>query len=186
MQDYGVNVAGTPVPPPTRTRRRQLRQRRPALLTHDVELDNAFCNSVTRTGSCSTSSARRTCATSPSRTSSTGQGSYFARGEADKTKPNGDEGPLRFEHVTYSARPCDGCAVGAIKLYRHWTGIEVLDSVFNADTAAYGKRAYNRLPVRDRRLVQHRGWTIRNDAFTDWAEAIHVEPVIDDPGYCYY
>jgi hypothetical protein len=190
VRDYGVNLAGTGC---ATTNQGSVASRfvnsGQHILTHDVELErfNAFCNSVTDWIVFDFFGSQDVRYVAVENVSSTDQGSYFARGEADKTKANGNEGPLRFQSISYSARPCDGCPVGAFKLYRHWTGIEVLDSVFAANTAAYGGASYN--PGYQFAIgasCNTRGWTIRNDAFLDWAEAIHIEPVIaDDPGYCF-
>ena len=190
VQDYGVNVAGTACATANQgSVASRFVNSGQHIVTHDVELKrfNAFCNSVTDWIVFDFFGSQDVRYVAVENVSSTEQGSYLARGEADKTKPNGNEGPLRFAHVSYSARPCDGCAVGAIKLYRHWTGVEVLDSVFDAKTAVYGGASYN--PGYQFAIgasCNTRGWTIRNDAFLDWSEAIHLEPVIaDDPGYCY-
>lgn len=190
VQDYGVDVAGTACATADQgAAASRFVNSGQHILTHDVELKrfNAFCKSVTDWIVFDFFGSQDVRYVAVENVSSTEQGSYFARGEADKTKPGGDEGPLRFANVSYRARPCDGCAVGAIKLYRHWTGIEVLDSVFDADTAAYGGASYN--PGYQFAIgasCNTRGWTVRNNAFLDWSEAIHIEPVIaDDPGYCF-
>ncbi|MDX2169659.1 MAG: hypothetical protein SF182_21495 [Deltaproteobacteria bacterium] len=189
VRDYGVNLAGTACATTNQgTAASRFLNSGVHIFTHDVELErfNKFCNSITDWIVFDFFGSNDVRYVAVENVSSIEQGSYFARGEADKTKPNGDEGPLRFQHVTMTARPCDGCAVAAFKLYRHWTGIELLDSVLDANTAAYGGASYQAgYQFAVGASCNTRQWTIRNNRFSDWMETIQIEPVISEPGYCY-
>lgn len=91
-------------------------------------------------------------------------------------------GPYRFDHLTVRPQGPPGGFAHGIKLWDYIDGIDVLQSVFDANPADWQPCA-SRLDVDGCEPTYavtaaqcSRGWTIRGNEFRDWKYAIGVQP----------
>ena len=121
----------------------------------------------------------------------TENGAWFARGEAvPQSGPLAEIGPYRFQHVTRTARGCnfsqcgDAAATTGFRLWGYMTGIEVIDSVWDANVAAWEpKPEGGPIGARLMSIAQcSRDWDVRNNEIIDHKVAIDVQGFSD--GFC--
>lgn len=115
-------------------------------------------------------------------------GDWFVRGEAIADAI--ETGPYRFQHITRRLRGCnaDDCgksaAATSFRIWGYVTGIEILDSIWDAQVAAWQPWAEG--PPMGARFVSagpcSRDWTIRNNHVLDHKVALDVYG--HSPGYC--
>lgn len=109
-----------------------------------------------------------------------GFGSFFVRGTG-----NLGSGPYRFEGITAKARGANGDAVAGFKLWNETNGIEIIDSVFDANVATWTPLASGGAPSYAITAAQcTRDWTIRNNLIRDWKQGINVQPYAGGSGFC--
>lgn len=98
-------------------------------------------------------------------------------------------GPYRFEHLTVRPHGLPGGHARGIELWGEIDGIEVLDSVFDADPASWSPcpRGLEMGACEPTTAITAapctRGWTIRGNVFREWKSAITVRPDAG-PGVC--
>ncbi len=111
--------------------------------------------------------------------------SWLTRGAGpdDASKENG---PFRFQNLTVTAHGCSASvcgAVGATTMFKLWgyvSGVEILDSVFDLQAAAWqpgGNPSHGITPAQC-----SRDWTIRNNEFIDFQKVLNVKGYA--PGFC--
>lgn len=106
-------------------------------------------------------------------------GSYFARG----TLGNVDiEGPLRFQNISYTALGCSAnicgntgqaATVTGFKLWGTVDGIEVIDSIFDANLSVWSPRSLGPINAVVANACS-KDWTVRNNLLRDWANTVIV------------
>ncbi|MEM9593501.1 MAG: hypothetical protein AAGD06_04535 [Acidobacteriota bacterium] len=108
-------------------------------------------------------------------------GGWFVHGAAEEPGP--DEGPYRFQGITYTAQACDfarcgnGASVMGFYLWGHVSGIEVLDSHFDANVAEWepkpGGGPSGALFALTGQCSQD--WTLRGNLLVDYKNALWVQ-----------
>jgi hypothetical protein len=117
----------------------------------------------------------------------TDTGAHFARGAGANGGP--DKGPLRFSNLSVTAHSCDATSCGDLastigfKLWGYVSGVEVLDSLFDANVRSWNPWTTNpagALFAIPAQCVQD--WTLRNNELIDYKIAMYVQPYAG--GYC--
>lgn len=122
----------------------------------------------------------------------TDNGGYFVRGSAPWA--TGEDGPLRWQNVSLTAHGCDYSGPGVCedanlanhtgwKVWGWVTGIEILDSVFDANTDAWEPKSVGGPPTN--LIVANlcsRDWLVRNNLIINYKQAIGVDGY--EAGYC--
>src|SRR5262249_29719524 len=101
---------------------------------------------------------------------------YIFRGS-----PGDGSGPFRFQNITATALPADGSPVFGFKPWGVITGIDILDSVIDANTGAYSPGdPSSQFAVGIHQCSQD--VVIRNNQFKDWKQGILLNPAAS--GFC--
>ncbi|NJL29799.1 MAG: M24 family metallopeptidase, partial [Thermoanaerobaculia bacterium] len=116
-------------------------------------------------------------------------GGWFGRGESSPSAP--DAGPVRWQNVTRTLHGCDVAACGSSNAsapgFRLWgaiSGIEILDSVWDANLAAWQPNTMGG-PTGARFVSAaqcSRNWTIRNNFILDHKLTLEVQGYSE--GFC--
>jgi hypothetical protein len=115
-------------------------------------------------------------------------GGWFVRGSGADSGP--DMGPYRFEKISHSARGCDfstcenGAAMTAFLLWGKISGIEILDSYFDADVKGWEPKPKGGPQGASFATVAQcsRDWTIRNNEIRDYKVFVKLQGYMED--YC--
>lgn len=115
-------------------------------------------------------------------------GGWFARGSGADSGP--DMGPYRFERISHSARGCDfakcenGAAMTAFHLWGKLSGIEILDSYFDADVRGWEPKPKGGPQGASFAVVAQcsRDWTIRNNEIKDYKVFVKLQGYMEK--YC--
>lgn len=115
-------------------------------------------------------------------------GGWFARGAGNDSGP--DMGPYRFEKISHSARGCDfakcenGAAMTAFHLWGKLSGIEILDSYFDADVKGWEPKPKGGPQGASFAVVAQcsRDWAIRNNEIKDYKVFVKLQGFIEK--YC--
>lgn len=115
-------------------------------------------------------------------------GGWFARGSGADSGP--DMGPYRFEKISHSARGCDfaqcenGAAMTAFHLWGKLSGIEILDSYFDADVKGWEPKPKGGPQGASFAVVAQcsRDWTIRNNEIKDYKVFVKLQGYMEK--YC--
>jgi hypothetical protein len=104
-------------------------------------------------------------------------GGYLLRGSSPSDlTPTVTSGPWRFENLSATARPSSIC--GSVLGFKPWSrisGLEVLDSIVNAQSSLYGPDSTaSHVAMIVAQCVTN--VTVRNNAFLDWKQSIDVQP----------
>jgi hypothetical protein len=106
-------------------------------------------------------------------------GGYFARGSGPQ------HGPYRFQNISVTAHGAANDFWAGFKFWDYVTGIEILDSVFDANPDAWLPHAVGGAGTFGVGVSYCASdWTIRGNTFTDFKQAFIVSPYIGEPGYC--
>lgn len=109
-----------------------------------------------------------------------GFGSYLIRGTG-----NNGSGLYRFKNITAKAHGADGDAVAGLKLWNETTGVEILDSVFDANVAAWTPLASGGAPTQGLVPAQClQDVVIRNTLVKDFKQGINIQPYAGGAGFC--
>jgi hypothetical protein len=121
-----------------------------------------------------------------------GSGGYIARGSGPSSGP--DSGPLRFERISFTGQGCNDAGAGACgdpaseahvvgwKLWGYISGIEVLDSILDLNTAAWRPHASGFGSTAFLPAQCSRDWTIRNNEIRDFKVGMTVQGYAS--GFC--
>jgi hypothetical protein len=115
-------------------------------------------------------------------------GGFFVRGAAADHGP--DAGPYRFSHLSYTAEGCDfaecqqGATVTGFHLWGYVTGIEILDSHFDANVRAWEPKPKGGPTGAGLAIVAQcsQDWLIRNNLVVDFKVFVKAQGWAD--GYC--
>jgi len=108
-------------------------------------------------------------------------GGWFARGSGADT--GADMGPYRFEKITHSARGCDystcenGAAITTFHLWGKLSGVEILDSYFDADVKGWEPKPQGGPQGAAFAVVAQcsRDWTIRHNEVQDYKVFVKLQ-----------
>ena len=112
-------------------------------------------------------------------------GGWFVRGAPHQAESGqSDAGPLRFKGITRIMRgPNTDGATTSFKPWGYITGVEVLDSVFDLNTAAWTPLPGSGNATVGILIVQcNQDWVVRNNEFIDFWGGIRVDGSSD--GFC--
>ena len=101
-------------------------------------------------------------------------GGYLLRGSA--TGAFGESGPYRVQHLSVTSHGHTRDSIAGIKLWGMLTGVEVLDNSFAANPSLWHPGSDPTYAITAAECS--RGWTIRNNAFYDYKQALVVDPQI--------
>lgn len=115
-------------------------------------------------------------------------GGWFARGAGADSGP--DTGPYRFEKISHSARGCDfskcenGAAMTAFHLWGKLSGVEILDSFFDADVKGWEPKPTGGPQGASFAVVAQcsQNWTIRGNEVQDYKVFVKLQGFIEK--YC--
>jgi len=99
------------------------------------------------------------------------QGGYFARGS-----PAIQNGPYRFQSMTITYIGQAGNDVVGYKLWGLTSGIEIIDSIFDAQPALWGPGPLSPGSVGVVAAQCSQDWTIRNNEFIDFSHGMVLQP----------
>ena len=102
-------------------------------------------------------------------------GAYFFRGEPSA----GTNGPYRFQNLTVVALPPDNEGVNVFKPWGTVDGFEILDSVFDGNTANFSPGEANVHTAIASLQCMH-DITIRNNYLLDWKIGLDIAPYMGD------
>ncbi|MEM7356942.1 MAG: hypothetical protein AAF657_39375, partial [Acidobacteriota bacterium] len=117
----------------------------------------------------------------------TDNGGWFARGAGPNSGP--DEGPLRWQNITRTTHGCDfsqcGSAAGwpGFKIWGYISGIEILDSIWDANVAAWEPNPSGGHGAQFVVVAQcSQDWAIRNNEIIDASVVLTIQPT--SAGFC--
>ena len=111
-------------------------------------------------------------------------GGWFVRGVPHQSEVGQtDTGPLRFKGITRVMRADDNGAATGFKPWGYITGVEVLDSIFDLNSAAWTPLPGTGNSTAGLLIVQcNQDWVVRNNEFIDFYGGIRVDGSSD--GFC--